>query len=67
MQRAFGYDPALTWMVVDIQQSPISGLADVLVSINKQAPQHIYFAPGAQMAIPGEIIPFGENPFALTR
>jgi len=67
MQRSFGYDPAITWTVYDIRQSPVSGLADVLVSINKQAPQHIYFAPDLQMAIPGQLMPFGDNPFASAR
>jgi protein-disulfide isomerase len=67
MQRTLGYDPALTWTIVEIRQSPISGLVDVLISINKQALQHIYFAPDLQVAIPGQMIPFGENPFASAR
>src|SRR5262249_37709668 len=67
MQRTLGYDPSLTWTVIDIRESPITGLADVLISINKQAPQHIYLAPGVEMAVIGEMIPFGANPFAPAR
>ncbi|HKF23848.1 MAG TPA: thioredoxin domain-containing protein [Candidatus Angelobacter sp.] len=67
MQRTLGYDPAMTWTVVEIRQSPIAGLADVMVSINKQPPQHIYFAPGIESAVIGEMIPFGSNPFAPAR
>jgi protein-disulfide isomerase len=67
MQRTLGYDPALSWTILDIRQSAIAGLADVVVSINKQPPQHIYFAPGIETAVIGEMIPFGNNPFAPTR
>ncbi len=67
MQRTLGYDPALSWNIVEIKASPIGGLADVLVSINKQPAQHIYFSQKDQMAIPGQAIPFGDNPFAATR
>jgi protein-disulfide isomerase len=57
----------LAWSIIDIRQSPIAGLADVTVSINKQPPQHIYFAPGVGTAVIGEMIPFGNNPFAPAR
>jgi protein-disulfide isomerase len=67
MQRTLGYDPGLTWTVLDVRPSPVAGLADVVISINKQAPQHIYFAPDMEMAIPGQMMPFGENPFASAR
>jgi protein-disulfide isomerase len=39
----------------------------VIVSLNKQSPTHIYFAADRQIAIIGEIIPFGPNPFASVR
>jgi protein-disulfide isomerase len=67
IQRTLGYDPGLAWSIIDIRQSPIAGLADVTVSINKQPPQHIYFAPGVGTAVIGEMIPFGNNPFAPAR
>lgn len=67
MQRTFGYDPGITWNILDVRASAIPGLADVMVSINKQAVQHLYLAPETQLAIAGQILPFGENPFAPAR
>jgi protein-disulfide isomerase len=67
MKRSFGYDPAVTWQVLDIRESNIPGLAEVLVSMNKQQPVHLYLAPGAQTAIAGQMIPFGPDPFASAR
>ena len=67
LKRTLGYDPGVTWQIYEIQPSPVPGLADVLFSINKQAPQHIYLSADAQNAIIGEMIPFGTNPFAPAR
>lgn len=67
MQRSFGYDPGITWNIYDVRQSPIPGVAEVIVSINKQQPVHIYLAPDMKNAVIGEMIPFGPNPFADAR
>lgn len=67
MKRTLGYDPAVVWQIVDIRQSAIPGVTDAIVSINKQASQHIYLSPDGQNAIIGEMIPFGTNPFAPAR
>jgi protein-disulfide isomerase len=67
MKRTFGYDASITWVIHDIRPAAISGVADVLVSINKQAPQHIYLSSNTQNAIIGEMIPFGPDPFAPIR
>lgn len=67
MKRTFGYDPSITWTIHDIRPSTIPGLADVLLSIKQQAPQHIYMSTETQNAIAGEMIPFGSNPFASIR
>jgi protein-disulfide isomerase len=67
MKRSFGYDPGVTWQILDIKESNIPGLAEVLVSMNKQQPVHLYLAPGAQTAIAGQMIPFGPDPFASAR
>jgi protein-disulfide isomerase len=67
MQRTLGYDPNLTWQIYDIRASVIPEVADVLVSINKGAPQHIYMNTTTQTAIIGEMIPFGKDPFGPTR
>jgi len=67
MKRTIGYDPKVSWEILDIRQSPIPGLADVLVSLNKQSPLHIYYSTDSQMAIVGQLLPFGSNPYAPER
>jgi protein-disulfide isomerase len=67
MKRSFGYDPAVTWQIFDIRESNIPGLVEVLVSMNKQQPVHLFLAPGTQTAIAGQMIPFGPDPFAPAR
>lgn len=67
IQRTLGYDPNISWQIYDIRQSSIPDLADVVVSINKQAPQHIFMSSSTQTAIIGEMIPFGRDPFGPTR
>lgn len=67
MKRTFGYDPSITWVIYDIRPSPIPGLADVLLSINKQQPQDIYISAATQTAVVGTLMPFGPNPFGPAR
>jgi protein-disulfide isomerase len=67
LKRTFGYDPAITWEIYDIRPSVIPGVPEVLVSVNKQAPSHIYLSPDRENAIIGNLIPFGSNPFASAR
>ncbi|HWG86651.1 MAG TPA: hypothetical protein VN679_02630, partial [Candidatus Acidoferrales bacterium] len=67
LKRTFGYDPAISWTIYDIKPAAIPGLVDVLVSMNKQNPVHLYVSPDRQYAVAGEIIPFGPNPFAPDR
>ena len=67
MQRTFGYDPAVNWVIYDIRPSSIPGIADILLAINKHAPQHIYYSTETQQALVGEIIPFGPRPFDPVR
>jgi protein-disulfide isomerase len=67
MKRSFGYDPGVSWQIFDIRESSIPGLAEILVSMNKQPPVHLYLAPGTQTAIAGQMIPFGPDPFAAAR
>ena len=67
MKRTLGYDPLLTWEIYDIRASVIPGVADLLLSINKQAAQHIYMSASTQNAVVGEMIPFGPDPFVPIR
>jgi protein-disulfide isomerase len=67
LKRTFGYDPSIVWEIYDIRPSVIPGIPEVLVSVNKQPPTHIYLSPDSQNAIIGNLIPFGSNPFAPAR
>lgn len=67
LKRTFGYDAGLSWIIYDIKPSAIPGLVDVLVSMNKQNPVHVYVSPDTPYAVVGEMIPFGPDPFAPAR
>lgn len=67
MKRNFGYDPAISWKILDIKESPVPGISEIVVSMNKGEPFHFYFAAGQQIAIIGQVLPFGPNPFASAR
>ncbi|HEY6308252.1 MAG TPA: thioredoxin domain-containing protein [Candidatus Angelobacter sp.] len=68
MQRTFGYDPGLQWQTLEIRPSLIPGVAEVLVSLNKQPPNRLYILPDGQNAIVvADVIPFGADPFAPAR
>lgn len=67
LKRTFGYDPAISWTIYDIRPAAIPGLVDVLVSMNKQNPVHLYVSPNTPYAVAGEMIPFGPNPYAPER
>jgi len=67
LKRTLGYDPATTWVIYDIRPSVIPGVSDVLVSLNKQDPMHIYWDANGQNAIIGQILPFGTDPYAQIR
>lgn len=67
LKRSFGYDPGVSWQIFDIRESSIPGLAEILVSMNKQQPVHLFLVPGTQTAIAGQMIPFGPDPFAAAR
>lgn len=67
LKRTLGYDPATTWVIYDIRPSVIPGVSDVLVSLNKQDPMHIYWDANGQNAIIGQILPFGSDPYSQIR
>jgi protein-disulfide isomerase len=70
MRYTFGYDPAATWKILKIQQSAY-GLAeaDVTVAQKDQAPNYyrLLIAPAGTHVIVGDVIPFGEKPYAPAR
>jgi protein-disulfide isomerase len=67
MKRTFGYDPGVSWQVLEIRESDVPGIAEIIVSVNKGEPYHLFFSSAAQKAFVGQVIPFGPNPFAAAR
>jgi protein-disulfide isomerase len=67
MKRSFGYDPGISWQVLNIRESVVPGIAEIIVSINRGEPNHLYFSAGSQVAFVGQLLPFGPDPYAATR
>jgi protein-disulfide isomerase len=67
MKRSFGYDPGVSWQVLGVRPSSVPGIAEIIVSVNKGDPYHLYYSSAAQTAFVGQVIPFGPNPYAATR
>lgn len=69
MHEMMGYDSNITWKVDQIRPSEAAGLAEVTVVVsNGQGSQvnKFYVSADGKHAVMGEIIPFGEHPFAGT-
>jgi protein-disulfide isomerase len=67
MKRSFGYDPAVTWQIFAVRDSVVPGLAEIVVSVNRGDPYHLYYSAASQTAFVGQVLPFGPNPFAMAR
>src|ERR1039458_9852649 len=68
--QTFGYDPTITWKVMDIRPSEIAGLAEVTVVItNPQGanPNKLLVSSDGKHAVTGDILPFGATPFEEAR
>src|SRR5579871_1272328 len=67
LKRSFGYDPAISWQIIDIRDSGVAGIPEIIVSVNKGEPFHLFFVASAQTAFVGQALPFGPNPYAPAR
>jgi len=66
----FGYDPSITWKVVDIRPSVVPGLAEVNVILtNSQGSNEnrLLVSSDGKHAIAGDVLPFGAKPFEDAR
>ncbi len=66
MKETFGYDPSVSWKIIDIKPSQAAGLAEVSVMLSNPQGQQattFYVTPDGMHAVIGEIIPFGAHPF----
>ncbi len=64
--QMFGYDPTVTWKVVDIRPSEVPGLAEVMIVLTNEKgsnPNKLLVSSDGKHAITGEIVPFGAKPF----
>ena len=70
LKKMFGWNPDLTWKVIEIKPSEASGISEATVVFSTpqgQQLQRIYVTADQKYAFSGEIIPFGADPFAVTR
>jgi protein-disulfide isomerase len=68
--QMFGYDPTITWKVIEIRPSEVPGLAEVSIVItNAQGsnPNRLLISADGKRAITGDILPFGAKPFEDAR
>jgi len=66
MKRTFGYDPQVSWDILEVRPAKISGLTEVLVNVNGHLTK-LYLSADERDALVGDIIPFGLDPFAPAR
>jgi protein-disulfide isomerase len=67
LQQMFGYDSTVSYKVTDIRPSEAEGLAEVSVVLSSsqgQSANKLYITQDGKHALVGEIMPFGEHPFA---
>ncbi len=67
LQQTFGYDPSVNWKIVAIKPSIAQGLTEInVVLANQQGHQNttFYVSEDGKHALIGDLIPFGEKPFA---
>jgi protein-disulfide isomerase len=70
LQQTFGYEPGMSWKVIEIRPAAAEGLAEVLIQLSsaqgKQGSK-LYVTADGKHAIAGDLIPFGAKPFEDAR
>ena len=70
LHETFGYNPQLTWKIVDVKPAEAKGLTQVDVQISSpegQGGQRFFVTEDGKHAVVGDIIPFGKHPFEAAR
>jgi len=68
MRRMFGYDPAVTWQVLEIKPSTIPNVSEIVIRVgNQPLATRLYVTPDGRNVILGDAMPFGADPFASVR
>ena len=66
LKRVYGYDPSIQYKVLLVRQSPIPGMAEMLVQVKGEY-HHLFLTPDGHYAIDGDMQPFGPDPYAVVR
>lgn len=67
-RRMFGYDSNATWKVHAIHATEVKGVAEIIATIGEQQRAiRLLVLPGGKFAVPGDMIPFGSDPFKPVR
>jgi len=70
LHETFGYNPQITWKIVDVKPAEAKGLTQVDVQISSpegQGGQRFFVTEDGKHAVVGDIIPFGKHPFQAAR
>ncbi|HLI63743.1 MAG TPA: thioredoxin domain-containing protein [Terriglobales bacterium] len=70
LKSMFGWNPELSWKVVEIKPSEAPGIAQVTAVFNTPKGSQvvrIYVTPDQKYAFMAELVPFGAHPFAETK
>jgi protein-disulfide isomerase len=70
LKQMFGWNQELTWKIADIKPAEAQGFSEVTAIFNTPGGQQvfrIYVTPDQKFALTGDMVPFGENPFAAAR
>ena len=70
LKQMFGWNQELTWKIADIKPAEAQGFSEVTAIFNTPQGQQlfrIYVTPDQKFALTGDMVPFGENPFAAAR
>ncbi len=70
LHETFGYNPQLTWKIIDVKPAEAKGLTQVDVQISSpdgQGAQRFFVTEDGKHAVVGDIIPFGKHPFQTAR
>lgn len=70
LQQTFGYDPSVSWKIFAIKPAIAQGLTEVdVVLANEKGQQNttFYVTADGKHALIGDLIPFGDKPFAATQ
>jgi protein-disulfide isomerase len=70
LKQMFGWNQELTWKIAEIKPAEAQGFSEVTAVFSTPQGQQIfriYVTPDQKFALTGDMVPFGESPFAAAR